>query len=286
MKVSILGRGFGAYGYLPAASSLGWEVATLARYRESIQERPELEDYLQNIRFLESENQLIDFGSALIIARTPNLQFEFLSKNISNIKNISHIFLEKPLSSSTSHSRVAIDSLKANNKSFSVGYLFPYTVWFKDLESIFATSGNHIVINWNIPNSNSIWKNDNKVGGGIISFFMVHFVPVLIKLGFSISNSEISLRDGEFTLQVQNRNYIEINARIVTENFKFEIWANNNAMPLYQAQTPFGLKPTIGFPDPRISILGKYLSHVFFSPDILETSYNTELEVINFLNLC
>ena len=285
LKVSIFGGGFGIYGYLPAASSLGWEVATLARYEQSIRERPELTAYSRDIQFFESELELIKHGSAVIFARTPASQLEFLNTNLNDLKNTSHIFLEKPLTTSASNSLALLDTLNSNHISFSLGYLFPFTDWFNDLEGICSGEGNRIIINWAIPISSSSWKNDENSGGGIVNAFLIHFVPVFTKLGFSLANFEIQSKKGSISLNLQNDNFIEINAKQVSENFEFEIWANKNLSPVFRAQTPFGLKPIKGILDPRKNVLEKYLAGVIKASDNAAFSNQTELNVINFLKL-
>lgn len=286
MKVSILGGGFGIYGYLPAALSLGWEVATHAKYRRIIQERAELANFERDIEFLDSEPEIIDAGSVMIFARTPRMQFEFLNENHNSIRNCRHLFLEKPLADSLSNSRVALNLLKANKISFSVGYLFPYTDWFQDLTEICASPGNKISINWRIPATRSLWKNNNDLGGGICSFFLVHFVPVLLQLGFLTQDSTIERQGGRVILKSENTNCMEIQAEIVNDKYVFEILANHHPKPRYRDQTPFGPRPIRGTPDPRIGALRKYLSNVIELTDSVELAYQTELNVLNFLDSC
>jgi len=286
LKISILGGGFGIYGYLPAACSLGWEVATLCRYKKTIQDRPELSNYYQSVQFVKSEAELLGFESALVFARTPTLQFEFIFDYFNSAGNFSHFFLEKPLADSISNSQLVLDLLTDCRKSFSIGYLFQYTDWFLDLENVCANQGNRIIINWGIPFTNSEWKNNQVAGGGLYSFFLVHFVPLLTKLGFSISDLQINSRNGKCTLKIEGSNYIEINAQIVTENFYFELWVNQKLEPIFQAQTPFGLKPLKATPDPRLTSLKRYLTSAFDGSLLLDSTLNTERDVIHFLNLC
>ena len=286
MKISILGGGFGIYGYLPAACSLGWEVATLSRYKETIQARPELSNFCQSIQFVESEVELLGLESALVFARTPLLQFKFIIDNHLSRTNLSHLFLEKPLTHSMTDSQSALDLLKDSQKSFSIAYLFQYTEWFEDLENTCASQGNKIIINWRIPFTNSDWKNSQIDGGGLYSFFLVHFVPVLTRLGFPITDLEIRCKDGKYTLRSEGGNYIEINAQIVSENFCFEILVNKELEPAFQAQTPFGLKPGKSTPDPRISPIKRYLISSVDGSILLDSTLDTERDVIHFLNLC
>jgi predicted dehydrogenase len=286
MKISILGGGFGIYGYLPAACSLGWEVATLARYRDTVNERPELLTYFKSIQFFESESDLLSFGSAIVFAKKPQLQFEFLMKTLQSNSNLTHFYLEKPLADSIANSRSVLNLLVESGKSFSVGYLFQYTDWFTELENICASQGNHIVINWRIPLTNSDWKNSQIAGGGLYNFFLIHFVPILTRLGFSISDLNITHENQKCTIKSSARNSIEINAQIVFENFSFELLANDKLKPIFQAETPFGFKPLKDNPDPRIDSLKKYLTSSSTDSNLLKSSVEKEHDAIKFLLLC
>jgi predicted dehydrogenase len=286
LKISILGGGFGIYGYLPAARSLGWEVATLAKYSQSIQSRPELSTYFDSIQFVESESDLFRFKSALVFARTPKLQSKFISDYVNSSSNFSHFFLEKPLADSISNSQLVMNLLIDYRKSFSVGYLFQYTDWFMDLENLCANEGNRIHIDWRIPFTKSDWKNSQVDGGGLYRFFLVHFVPLLTKLGFPISDLEISTNDEKCILKGKGKNEIKISAQIVTESFHFEIRVNEKLESIFQAQTPFGLKPQRATLDPRITPLKRYLITSLNGTVSLDSTLETERNVIQFLNLC
>ncbi len=286
MKISILGGGFGIYGYLPAACSLGFEVATLSRYKKTIQARTELSNFCQSIQFVESEVDLLGLESALVFARTPLLQFKFIIDNHSSRLNLSHFFLEKPLTHTISDSQSALDLLKDSQKSFSIAYLFQFTDWFEELEDICGSQGNRIIINWRIPLTTSNWKNSQVAGGGLYSFFLIHFVPVLTRLGFPVTELGICSKDGKYTLKSEGLNYIEINAQIVSENFCFEVLVDSELEPVFQGQTPFGLKPVNSTPDPRIGPIKRYLIRAFDGSISLESTLNTERDVIHFLNLC
>jgi predicted dehydrogenase len=286
MKISILGGGFGIYGYLPAACSLGWEVATLTRYSDAIKDRPELSSYYKSIQFIESERHLLGFGTAIVFAKKPQLQFEFLLDTLQSNSNLTHFYLEKPLADTISNSRSILDLLVGSGKSFSVGYLFKYTDWFKELEDICESHGNHIVINWRIPFTNSDWKNSQIAGGGLYNFFLIHFVPVLTRLGFPISDLNITNENQKCTIRGFTRNSIEINAQIVFENFSFELLANNKIEPIFHAETPFGFKPLKATPDPRIHSLKRYLTSTTTDPTLLKSILQTEHDAINFLLLC
>jgi hypothetical protein len=286
LNISILGSGFGIYGYLPAACSLGWEVTTLTRYREKIFSRKELSHYFHSVKFVNSEAELFDLEFPLVFARTPELQYQFLANNLIHKAKLSHLFLEKPLTNSISNSEFVLDLLRNSRKSFSIGYLFQYTQWFMDLSNLVTKPGRELIFNWRIPITNSEWKNSQASGGGVSSFFLVHFVPLLTKLGFRISDLETTSMNGKFTLKSVGHNYLEINAEIVKRDFRFELLVDKMPKPLFQAQTPFGMKPLGGNPDPRIDSLKRYLKSTLDGSLLMDSAVETELDVIEFLKLC
>lgn len=286
MKLSILGGGFGIYGYLPAACSLGWEVTTLSKYKEQIYSRKELSNFYDDIQFVKSESELLDFNFPIVFARAPRMQFEFLVEILKSSVGPSYFFLEKPLTNSISNSEIILKALKNSKKSFSIGYLFQFTDWFIDLSNMLTDKGKMITINWRIPFTNKTWKNDPTEGGGIYSFFLVHFVPVLIKLGFKISDMEIKYMNEQFTLKCVGDNYVTINAKIVSENYGFQLLVDTMPEPLFQSQTPFGIKPQPGSIDQRIEPLKRYLKIALGESALSDSSVETELKVIEFLKLC
>jgi hypothetical protein len=286
VKIGVLGSGFGVYGYLPAAFSLDWNVATLYRYQESIVSRPELTQFQNRIEYVASEELLLSSCSSIVIARTPDLQFQFLKNYSQEIKEIKHLFLEKPLTSSIEDSETALDFLRKSELSFSLGYLFLHTEWFETISQLLETNGNKIEIYWSIPSPKSSWKASVDLGGGIDSFFLVHFIPVFLKLGFRMSNLKVSQLDKISFLSVLDLNVIEVYAKLEESDFRFEIFLNDLPAPIYSAETPFGAKPKKGVADPRISPLQKYLTSSMSNSDGGANALKVELEVLEFLRLC
>jgi len=285
VKIGVLGSGFGVYGYLPAAFSLDWNVATLSRYQESIESRPELTQFQNRIEYVSSEDILLSNCSSIVLARTPDLQFQFLKKYSQELKEMKHLFLEKPLTSSIEDSEHILEFLGNSELSFSLGYLFLHTEWFEAISQILATNGNKIEIHWSIPSPKSSWKASVDLGGGIDSFFLIHFIPVFLKLGFRMSSLKVSQLDKISFLSVLDLNVIEVYAKLEESDFRFEIFLNDFPAPIYSDETPFGAKPKKGVADPRISSLQKYLRSSITNSDGGANALKVELEVLEFLRL-
>ncbi len=286
MKIGILGGGFGIYGYLPAVCSLDWNVATLSRYQNNITSRPELTQFQNRIQYMATEDDLLSSCSSIVVARTPEFQHEFLMRYSSELNGIEHLFLEKPLTSSLENSKAVLKYLSHSRFTFSLGYLFLYTPWFERISQLLMTNGNKIVIHWSIPSPKSTWKRREDLGGGINSFFLVHFIPVFLKLGFQISSLKVSQVDGKSFLSVSDLNTIEVFADLVDRDYGFEIFLNGITVPIYQAETPFGPKPKMGVLDPRIPYLQTYLLNSINKSDERTEALKVELEVLEFLKVC
>jgi hypothetical protein len=286
VKIGILGGGFGIYGYLPAACSLNWSVVTLSRYRDSIMSRPELSDFQNSVEYVDTEEELLSSCTSVAIARTPDLQYQFLKKYPLELRGIEHLFLEKPLTSSMENSLDILDFLRNSKLSFSLGYLFLHTDWFDTISQVLQSKGNTIKINWSIPSPKSFWKGSRNLGGGIDSFFLIHFVPIFLKLGFQMSNLKVSHLGEMSFLRVSDMNTIEIFAEVKDCDFGFEVLLNNLAVPIYEAETPFGPKPKLGVVDPRITALQKYLISSIEDTDGSANALKVENGVIEFLTLC
>ena len=284
MRLSIFGGGFGLYGYLPAALSLDWEVATLTKYKPLIETRAELSRYIKKIEFYESDAKLLEFGNAVAFARTPENQHSFIINNLMYLKMKDHVFLEKPLSQSIENSIYLLKNLSQSNVKYSLGYLFTHTDWY---QKISQSREKDFFIHWKIPVVESSWKNDVVKGGGLANFYLVHAVPVLIGLGFTIHNSIIDSTKNSLSIVCENQNRIEILAELTSsDDFSFVISSNNKSKNIFTAQTPFGTRPKAGEVDPRIEALKKYLASAIHGEELAKQSYDIETSVISFLRLC
>jgi hypothetical protein len=286
VKIGIIGSGFGVYGYLPAAASIGWDVITLKRYKDTILARTELSNYWNKISFMDSEKDLIEHSSRIVVAQTPEMQFNFIRNFSQDLKRVSHLYLEKPLTNNLNNSKSVLNFLRSNELSFSLGYIFLHTEWFQTLSKLLETSGNVVRFKWSIPSPNSNWKSRKNLGGGINHFFLIHLIPVLSNLGFPISKLETGSIGEKSFLRVSDRNLVEVFAEIVSKDFIFEIYVNDSEEPIFKAETPFGMKPQIGTTDPRIVPLQKYLVSAIDGIAGSHSSFETELEVLAFLKIC
>ena len=112
---------------------------------------------------------------------------------LENEKLISNktIFLEKPIASSPEQSSILLKFLEEKKIKFYVNYSFIYLDWFKKLfNKINSLNSNfNIKVNWEfkahfIKTNVMNWKSDSQSGGGIIRFYGIHLIAVLISFEY------------------------------------------------------------------------------------------------------
>ena len=258
MRIGIFGGGFGLYGYLPAAVNLGLEVHTLERYKHTIESRPELRSSLPRIIWHRNESEVLSQVDSVVIARIPALQEEFLAKLTPNIRML---FLEKPLTESVKTHRRTINYLNSSSVTYQVNYLFLYTDWIEVLKKRSLEESNlEISINWSIRPPAATWKKESSLGGGLFSYYAIHFLSILYSLdidqesvdftvtktGLTIfsSTSKLNLRMSVFYSEISSFK-IEYKSAVSAYN-----WSNFS---------PFGTIPQAGLTDPRVPLISKYL---------------------------
>ena len=257
-QLLILGGGFGLYGYLPAALQTNWQVTTLSRYKQFIESRTELSGFIDQISFIAEENIDTNSYGGIVIARTPLQQFEFIQECSSFT---GHFFLEKPLGQTPSSTSELLDTLQSRNSTFSVAYLFQYQEWYKEMVSK-KTSGSKLFIDWKIPLSTiPSWKDTQESGGGILAYFGVHLLSLAIELKHDVDSLRITYESDSLVIRsIISPLELEINlSRGKDSKFTVSI-SGDNCNYSWSAESPFGIKPIRGTPDPRIPALVEYLS--------------------------
>ena len=111
---TIVGKGFGLYGYLPAIILNGFDLVLSNEYKSNIQKRGDINKYINFIHWSKSIKEAIYLSDNIILAIPPKEQFKFL---LENEKLISYktIFLEKPIACSPKK-RNSIKILEEKNK--------------------------------------------------------------------------------------------------------------------------------------------------------------------------
>ena len=276
-KLLILGGGFGLYGYLPAACESGFEVFTLTRYKPKIQKRKELKKYRDCINFVFEDNIDVNYFGIIVLARTPIQQQEFITTN----NNYSgHYCLEKPLGFNSEATYSILQAIQTHSINFSIAYLFRYQEWYKHL--ILNSTGAFVVeINWVVKrNFKNSWKLFDSNGGGLLSYFGIHLLSLLVDLKVSPDSIDFRLKrdklviyasQGIFLLTISYGNHNQFQVKLKSHKESFS-WASDS---------PFGTNPRSGLPDPRIPSLVHYLREAVGEPSSTH-QINHELRILEF----
>lgn len=278
-RLLILGGGFGIYGYLPAALKANWNVATLSRYKADLNARVELSNLVHQVSFVDENNLDPNSYDAVVVARTPQQQVNFIRANPSFS---GHLFLEKPLGDSVNATTEVLDFLEFHKLRFSIAYLFQYQDWYQKI-FLKRHSGYKVMIDWRItPNVNQNWKNEIGAGGGVLSYYGVHLLSLIIDCEYSLG--DLIIKYDPNCLEVTSTNLQRpLNVKLSidkTAAFKVDLDNHSNGYH-WSGISPFGIKPTAGLPDPRVPALIRYLSDEERHQNLVE-SISKERKILEF----
>ncbi len=189
--ISILGSGFGLYGYMPALiEGCSQKIILLERYRSLFDKRSELAIYKKHIQWVADEDSALNQCDGLVLARRPIDQIEGLKKSLTK-PHIERFLLEKPLAQSPDHSTALLEELIQSRKTFRIGYIFRYTSWGKLMlkNIVHADKDKPIHIHWyfmahHFSHDINNWKRSHELGGGAIRFYGIHMIALLAEIGY------------------------------------------------------------------------------------------------------
>jgi predicted dehydrogenase len=192
---TIIGSGFGLYGYLPALTQLGMKVVLPTSYKDKVLARPELSKTLNHIEWVKDQNTALNITNGLVVATTPKIQKEFISYYLT-FSNIKRILIEKPIAITPEQSVQLLDQLDKSKKRYAIGYTFLYLSWQKSL--VWPSDlGLTVELNWSFmahhfQHDVQNWKRFHSEGGGVLRFYGIHLLAMLALRGYSnIKNSSL-----------------------------------------------------------------------------------------------
>ena len=277
--LGILGSGFGLYGYLPAAIELGISQVLLPlAYKEKFISRSELNIFDKNIVWLDSEEEIVNSASILVLARRPIDQFNSISDYLSR-KQLKRIVLEKPLAPLPVHAFEMLDLIKFSGKKCSAGFTFRFTHWANFLkEKLFDSSNakNEVLqLKWHFMahhygNNLNNWKKDHSQGGGVIRFYGIHVIALLAELGYKkVIASKVGMEDRSESFSYWKAIFsgsnipnfeVEIDSR---SNSTYFLLQNKDASNfLIKLKTPFDLPEKNKLLNDSVDIRCGYLKNV------------------------
>ncbi len=200
-KVIIYGSGFGLYGYLPSiAKKDNIEIFLHKKYKDIFNSRKELEDYGNKICWYDDESYTVNKIDTAVLALRPKDQDSKI-RYLLDKSNIKNYLLEKPLSIDPHQSIELLSLLKEKKVNFSVGYLFQYTSWGKDLITSSNKSTDNYFLKWKFHAYHfayevKSWKREDDQGGGIIRFYGIQLIALLSQIKFNnLLESKITYKD-------------------------------------------------------------------------------------------
>jgi len=253
LKVGIIGGGFGYYGHYKAFQEIDSCKVIAIATRKKISISKNVKIYSDPKKLITSEN--LDIIS---VATIPKNQQNLLLKLI---KTSSNLFLEKPLGINYLVCKNRLSKIK--DSKIAINFTFPEIDEFKYFKNKFVKKKDkNISINWvfdNSANKLNTWKNDKKMGGGIIFNYFSHslyYIEFLfgqiikinnIKKSKTIFNCEIFTKNEKkiiFRLncnsKIKKRHEIIINKKNPIKLFsndplrfnKFKIYIKNKIVPI------------------------------------------------------
>ncbi len=266
MKYYIFGSGFGLYGYIPAIlAKKKNKVILKKKYYNFFCSRKDLLTYRNKIKWTNDASVNVD---ALVIAKRPVDQYKICK----NIKKVKRLFLEKPLAQNPKLSEKLTVFFKKKKINYSIAYLFLYTDWYRKIYKILKKNNKYkkFKLEWKFNSTNSAksWKNNVRLGGGIINFYGIHLLAVLASLNFKICNySRIYLKKrkqikwiASFKKKTGHEVALMININSKYENFKISSETKKNNFLIVNQQNPMA-KKRFGIKDYRINLLKKYINN-------------------------
>jgi predicted dehydrogenase len=189
---SIIGSGFGLYGYLPSlVDRCAQRIVLPERYRSSFFKRNELARFAHNIQWERSEDAALDLAEGVVIAQRPIDQGRWINQCLART-HIGRLVLEKPLAPSPTAALEIQEVLVRSGRIFRMGYIFRYTGWGRRFLQVVGKSfeSSTVSIRWEFMAHHfryglKNWKRMNSEGGGAVRFYGVQILALLAEAGYT-----------------------------------------------------------------------------------------------------
>lgn len=272
---TIVGSGFGIYGYLPAlVEGLGETVLLSRAYEEKVRSRPELAETLTAIRWADNEKTAISLARAVVVATTPKRQFEIVLRCLT-LPHIEKLVLEKPIAVTPQLAVEVLEKLEEANKRYRIGFTLLHTNWHQEIEwPKFLASATEVTITWtfmahHFSQQLTTWKRFHNKGGGVLRFYGIHLVALLAYHGYEGVRS--SVLNGESPNQPERWEAVfsgsglpdcRVHVDSRCDMKRFEIGQNfaQHEHVILKVIDPFQQETRIGDEDVRIGVLKRLLS--------------------------
>lgn len=266
---SIIGSGFGLYGYLPALILQQNNLVVLpVAYREKLLARQELAFTLKKIRWVPDEDTALAIADTVILATRPASQFDLVRRCL-EFPNIRGFILEKPVSTDPSVALGLLDELNQVGAEYAVAYTLEFTSWQPRI--IWPTRlDEKVVISWNFmahhfTHDLTNWKRKHSQGGGVLRFFGIHIIAMLAQYGYQEVQASVLQGhlgdepykwDAVFLGVSRPPCYVSVNSRSDDHCFLIESGNPNCRVKLLE---PFAEEKGVEFLDRRVPVLARMI---------------------------
>lgn len=194
---TIVGSGFGLYGYLPALIEQRAEGVILpVAYRDRFERRAELARYREAIRWVGDHDAALATATGVAIAVSPSLQSEATSRAVS-WPNVRELILEKPVAVTPDE---AMRTLRlAADRHVRVGYTLLHTDWHRAFRAALTSRCARVSITWHftahhLRHGIVTWKRFHSQGGGVLRFYGIHLIALLADAGYvAVEQSKLAI---------------------------------------------------------------------------------------------
>jgi len=274
---TIVGSGFGLYGYLPALIALSEEVVLPRAFVKKIRARPELVWTLPRIRWVVDGDAALNKADSVIIATPPKIQEEVIEHCIA-LPHIEQFVLEKPLAINPTRASSLLAKLDEAHKRYVINYTMMYLGWQDTIEWPRNTSTS-VDVTWtfmahHFASGLHNWKRVHDEGGGVLRFYGIHLIAMLSHYGYNkVRSSRLegsTINEPERWIAIfSGLELPECHVRVDSHspNNLFEI-SSATSGHLLSLHDPFKQEPKEGGLDRRVSALMRLLRVA--SADVLQ----------------
>jgi predicted dehydrogenase len=189
--ITILGSGFGLYGYLPAlVDGCSQRIVLMERYRTVFDARPELKRFAKDLEWRPDETAALDCATGVVLALRPTDQVKLIRRCLA-IDSIEFLLLEKPLAASPEEALQVLAELTNSEKACRIGYTVRFPRWGTRLLHEIASVGKNgnLRIHWtfmahHLRNNLQNWKRFDSQGGGALRFYGIQAIALLAECGY------------------------------------------------------------------------------------------------------
>lgn len=265
---TVVGSGFGLYGYVPALlHAFGEPVILPAAYRERLEARGDLRGYASSIRWVADAPAALAQATGVVLATVPAEQPGWVAR-CCEATNIERIVVEKPLAVDPSAAQAVLDRLQRSGKRYRVGYTLLHAAWNEGLR---WPAAGRVAIDWtfmahHFAKGLDNWKRREAEGGGVVRFFGVHLFALLARHGYAdvggsrVEGSQAGQPErwhATFTGPRLPPVEVRVDSRTAAE--RFSIAFAGGARPAVDLREPFELERPSAPDDRRVPVLERLL---------------------------